>query len=170
MWKLDYKEGWAPNIRCFQTVVLEKTLENPLNIRRSKPVNPKGNQPWIFIGRTNAETLAPILWPTWCKQPPHWKRPWCWERLRSGEGDNRGQDDWMASLSQWVWVWAWSSSGRWWRTGKPGMLQSMGLQRVRHNLMTENNNKGTGLFLSSLSCFIDLYVYFCASPILFWSL
>ena len=63
MWKLDHKEGWAPNNRCFQTVVLEKILESPLNIKEIKPVNPKGNQPWIFIGRSNAESLAPILWP-----------------------------------------------------------------------------------------------------------
>ena len=66
----------------------------------------------------------------------YWKRPWCWERLRArGEGDDRGWDGWMASLTQQTWVWA--SSGRWWRTGKPGMLQSMGMQRVRHDLVTE---------------------------------
>ena len=67
---------------------------------------------------------------------PFWKRPWCWERLKAGrEGDDRGQDGWMASLTQWTWVWA--NSGRWWRAGKPGMLQSMGLQRVGHNWATE---------------------------------
>ena len=60
---------------------------------------------------------------TWCEKPTHWKRPWCWERLRAGEGGNRGQDGWMASSAQWTWVWA--SSGRWWRTGKPDVLQSM---------------------------------------------
>ena len=73
---------------------------------------------------------------TWCKQPIYWKRPWCWERLRAGEdGDDRGQDGWMASLTQWIWVWA--GSRGWWRTGKPGMLQSMGSQRVRHDWVTE---------------------------------
>ena len=62
---------------------------------------------------------------TWCEEPTHWKRPWCWERLRTGgEGDDRGWDGWMASLTRWTWVWA--SSGSWWWTGKPGMLQSMG--------------------------------------------
>ena len=73
---------------------------------------------------------------TWCKVWTHWKRPWCWERLKAGgEGDNRGWDGWMASLTQWTWIWA--NSGRWWRTGKPGVLQSMGSQRVRHNLVAE---------------------------------
>ena len=62
MWELDHKEGWAPKNWCFQTVVLEKTLESPLNSKEIKPVNPKGNQPWIFIGRTKAEVEAPIFW------------------------------------------------------------------------------------------------------------
>ena len=63
MWELDHKEGWAPKNWCFQTVVLEKTLGSPLDSKEIKPVNPKGNQPWIFIGRTDAEAKAPILWP-----------------------------------------------------------------------------------------------------------
>ena len=61
--ELDHKEGWAPNNWCFRIVVLEKTLENPLDCREIKPVNSKENQPWIFIGRTDAEAEAPILWP-----------------------------------------------------------------------------------------------------------
>ena len=63
MWQLDYKEGWAPKNWCFWTVVLEKTLENPLDCKEIKPVNPEGNQSWIFIGRTDAEAETPILWP-----------------------------------------------------------------------------------------------------------
>ena len=63
MWELDHKEGWAPKNWCFQTVVLEKTLGSPLDSKEIKPVNPKGNQPWIFSGRTDAEAKAPILWP-----------------------------------------------------------------------------------------------------------
>ena len=62
-WGLDHKEGWAPNNLCFQIVVLEKTLENPLDCKKIKPVNLQGNQPWIFIERTDAEAEAPILWP-----------------------------------------------------------------------------------------------------------
>ena len=75
---------------------------------------------------------------TRCEEVTHWKRPWCWERLKAGEeGDNRGWDGWMASPTQWTWVWV--SSGSWWWTGKPGMLQSMGSQRVGHNWKTELN-------------------------------
>ena len=80
----------------------------------------------------NSNTMA-----TWCKELTHWKRPWCWERLKAGgEGDDRGWDGWMASPTQWTWVWA--SSGSWW-TGKPGMLQYMGSQRVRHDWTTQLN-------------------------------
>ena len=63
MWELDHKEGWAPKNWCFWTAELEKTLENCLDSKEIKPVNPKGNQPWIFIGRTDAKAEAPILWP-----------------------------------------------------------------------------------------------------------
>ena len=73
---------------------------------------------------------------TWCEELTHWKSPWVWERLKTGgEGDDRGWNGWMASPSQWTWVWA--SSGNWWWTGKPGVLQSMGLQRVGHDWVTE---------------------------------
>ena len=63
MWELDHKDGWVPQNWCFQTVVLEKTLESPLDSKEIKPVNPKGNQPWVFIGRTDAEAEAPIIRP-----------------------------------------------------------------------------------------------------------
>ena len=78
---------------CF----LEKTPESSLDCKEIKPVNPKGNQSWIFIGRTDAEAEAPILCPPDVKKLIHWKRPWCWERLKAGGGDDRGWDDWMAS-------------------------------------------------------------------------
>ena len=85
--------------------------------------------------------LPPISlrnYPVWCEELIHWKRPWWWVRLKAwGEGDDRGWDGWMASPTQWTWVWA-SSGSRWW-TGKPGMLQSMGSQRVGHNWVTELN-------------------------------
>ena len=108
MWQLGHKEGWAPKNWCFWTVVLEKTLESPLDCKEVKPVNPKGNQSWIFIGRTDAE--APILWPADAKNS-FWKRFWCWERLKAGEGDDRGWDGWMASLTGWIWVWVEQAQG-----------------------------------------------------------
>ena len=86
--KLDYKESWALKDWWFWTVVLEKTLENPLDCKEIQLVHPKENQSWIFIGRWNSNTLA-----TWCKELTHWIRPWCWERLRAGgEGNDRGWD------------------------------------------------------------------------------
>ena len=125
MWELDCEETWVLKNRCFWTVVLEKTLENPLDNKEIKPVNPKGNQPWIFI---ESWSLSSSTLATWCEELTHWKRPWCWEGLGAGEADNRGRDGWMASPTQWAWVWV--NSGSWWWTGRPGMLQSMGLQRV----------------------------------------
>ena len=133
MWELDHKEGWGLRNWCFWTVVLEKTLESPLGCKEIQSVHPKGNQSWIFIGRTDAEAL--ILWPPDLKNW-HRKRPWCCERSKAGgEGDDRGWDGWMPSLTQWTWVWVDSSS--WWWTVKPGVLQSMESQRVRHDWVTE---------------------------------
>ena len=124
MWELDYKETWAPKNWCFWTVVLEKTLESPLDSKEIQPVYPKGNQSWIFIGRTWCWSWSSNTLATWCEELTHWKRPWCWERLKAeGERDNRGWDGWMASPTWCTWVWA--SSGRWWRTEKPDVLQSM---------------------------------------------
>ena len=79
MWELNHKEDWALKNWWFQTVVLGMTLQNPLDSKEIKPVNTKGNQPWPFIGRTDAEAL--ILWLPNAKA---WKRPWCWEKLRAG--------------------------------------------------------------------------------------
>ena len=125
MWELNYNESWALKNWCFWTVVLEKTLESPLDCRKIKPVNPKGNESWISISRTDAEADTPIfghlMHRAFIKKK---KNTSFWERLKAGEGDNRGQDCWMASPIQWTWVWA--SSGEWWRTGMPGVLQSWG--------------------------------------------
>ena len=79
-------------------------------------------------------------WATWCQELTYWKRLWCWERLRAREEKGgRGWDGWMASLTQWTQVWA--NSGRWWRTGKPVVLQFMGSQRVRHDWVTEEQKR-----------------------------
>ena len=138
MWELDYKESWALKNWCFWTVVLEKTLESPLDCEEIQAVHPKGNQSWVFIGRTDAKAETPILWP------PHVKS-WLigkdsdagrdWEE--GGEGDDRGWDGWMASPTRWTWVWV--NSGSWWWTGRPGVLWFMGSQRVGPDWATELN-------------------------------
>ena len=90
----------------------------------------------MFIGRTECWSWSSNTLATWCEELTYWKRPWCWERLKAGgEGGDRGWDGWMASPTQQTWTW--ENSGRQWRTGKLGVLQSMALQRVRHSLVTE---------------------------------
>ena len=137
MWELDHKERWAPKNWCFWTVVLEKTLRVPWTARRSnqsilKVISPRHSLEELML-KLKLQYLA-----TWCKELTHWKRPWCWERLRAGgEGDDRGWGGWMASPTQWTRVWA--SSRSWYWTGKPGVLQSMGSQRVGHDWVTELN-------------------------------
>ena len=122
MWELDYKESWAPKNWCFWTMVLEKTPDGPLDCKEIQPVNPKGNQSWIFIGRTDAEAKTPILWPPRAKswligKDPDAERDWGQEE----KGDDRGWDGLMASPTRWTWVWV--NSGSWWWTGRPGMLR-----------------------------------------------
>ena len=119
--ELNYKTIWVLKRWCFWTVVLEKTFDSPLNCKEIQPVHPKGNQSWIFIGRTDAEAEDPILGPP-DRRANSWKTPWCLERLKAeGEGDNIGWDSWMTSLSQCTCVCA--NSGRWWRTGSSWALQ-----------------------------------------------
>ena len=118
-------------------MVLEKTLESHLDSKEMKPVHSKGNQSWVFIGRTDVEAETPILSPTHVKS---WLigKDWCWEGLGAGgEGDDRGWDGWMASPTRWTWVWV--NSGSWWWTARPGVLQFMGSQRVWHDWATELN-------------------------------
>ena len=136
MWELDHKEGWVPKNWCFWTVVLEKTLESLLDIKEIKTVNLLGNQPWILIGRIEAL----ILWPPDAKswvigRDPDPGKDW----LRAeGEGDDREWYVWMASSIQWTWVWA--NSGKQWRTGKLGMLQSMAGHKESDITEWLNNN------------------------------
>ena len=133
MWELGYKECWAPTNWCFWTVVLEKTLESPLDCKEIQPVRPEYSLEGLVL-----KLKLLILWPPDVKNWFILKRPWCWERLKAGgEGDNRGWDGWMASLTQWTWVWG--SSGSWQWTGKPDVLQSMGSQRVEQDWATELN-------------------------------
>ena len=130
MWELDHKESWAPKNQCFQTVVLEKTVESPLNIKHIKLVGPKGNQYWLFTGRTDAEAEAPILWLPDAKRWLIGKDPDAGKGWKQEKGVTRW-DGWMATSSQWTRVWV--SSRRQWRIGKHGMLQFMESQRVGCN-------------------------------------
>ena len=111
IWELDLKESWVLKNWYFWTVVLEKALESLFDCKDIKPVNSKAISPdyslenWCWSWRSN--NLA-----TWWEERTHWKRPWCWERLKAGgEGDNRGWDGWMTSPTQWTWAWASSKSG-----------------------------------------------------------
>ena len=140
MWELDCEESWAPKNWCFWTVVLEKTLESPLDCKEIQLVHSEGDQPWDFFGRIDAKSWKSSTLVTSCQELTHWKRLWCWEGLGAGrEGDDRGWDGWMASLTRWMWVWV--NSGSWWWTGRPGVLRFMGSQRVGHEWATELNWK-----------------------------
>ena len=130
------KVGWAPKL--ILSNYWRRLLRVPWTARRSnqfilKKINPEYSwKDWCWSW--NSSTLA-----TSCEELTHWKRLWCWERLKAGgEVDDRGWDGWMASPTQWTWVWA--NSGRWQRTGRPGVVQSMGLQRVGHDLVTEQQS------------------------------
>ena len=119
------------NIRT-HTVVLEKTLGESLGLQ-GDPTSPSSRKSVLNIHQKDrcwswsSKTLA-----TWCEELTHWKRTWCWERLKAGgEGDDRGWDDWMASLTRWTWVWV--HSGSWWK-GRPGMLRFMGVAKSQTQL------------------------------------
>ena len=108
-------------IDAFELWCWRRLLRVPWTARRSNQSILKGDQSWVFTGRTDVEAETPVLWPIWFEELTHWKRPWWWKRLKArGEGDDRRWDGWMASPTwqTWVWVNSWS----WWWTGKPGVL------------------------------------------------
>ena len=131
MWELDHKEGWAPKNWCFPVVVLEKTPESSFDSKEIQPVHPKGNHSWIFTGRTDAEAL--ILWPPDAKSWLTGKDPDAGKEWGQEKGVTRW-NGWMAS-AQWTRVWA--NSRRQWRTGNPGVLQSVGSWRVWQDWVAE---------------------------------
>ena len=135
MWELDYKENWVPKNWCCWTVVLEKSLESPLDCKEIQPVHPKGDQSLVFIGRTDVEAETLILWPPDVKSWLIWKDPDAGKDWGQEEKGMTGWDVWMASSTQRTWVWV--DSGSWWWTGRPGVLRFMGSQRVGHNWTTE---------------------------------
>ena len=134
-WTIKKAECWR--IDAFELRCWRRLLRVPWTARRTnrsilKEINPRCSLEGLML-KLKLQYLA-----TWCEELTHLKRPWCWSRLRAGgEGDDRGWDGWMASLIQWTWVSV--NSGSWWRTGRPGVLQFMGLQRVRHDWATELN-------------------------------
>ena len=134
MWELDYKESWAPKNWCFWTVVLEKTLECPLDWKEIQPVHPKGDQSWVFIGGTDVEAETPILWPPDMKSWLIGKDP--------DAGEDWGQEEKGMTEDEMVGWYHWLNGhefGSWWWTGKPGVLQSKGSKRVEHDWPTELN-------------------------------
>ena len=122
-WRIDTFELW-----CWIRLLRVSWAARRSNQSILKEISPEYSLERLML-KLNSNLMA-----TWCKELIHWKRPWCWERLKAGgEGDDRGWGCWMASPIQWVWV----NSGSWWWTGRPGVLQSMGSQRVGHDWMTE---------------------------------
>ena len=138
MWEIDHKERWALKNCCFWIVVLEETFESSLNCKEIKPASPKGNQSWLFIGRTDAEAEAPILWPPGLKNWITGKYSNTGKDWRQEEKVITGRNCWMTSPTWWPWVCA--SSRSWFWTENPGLLQSMGSQRVGHDWVTELNS------------------------------
>ena len=136
MWELDCEESWAPKNWCIWTVVLEKTLESPLDCKEIQPVHSEGDQSWVFFGRNDAKAETPVLWP------PH-ARSWligkdsdagrAWGQEKNGMTEDEMR--WVHSLTRWTWVWV--NSGSWWWTGRPGVLWFMGSQRIGHDWATD---------------------------------
>ena len=137
------KKAECRRIDAFELRCWRRLLRVPWTARRSnqsilKEISPGCSLEGLML-KLKLQYFGPDAksWLIW-KDLTHLKRPWCWERLRAGgEGDDRGWDGWTASLTWWTWVWV--NSGSWWWTGRPGVLQFMGLQRVRHNWATELN-------------------------------
>ena len=136
-------ENWTIKIaECQRIDAFElwcwRLLRVPWTARRSnqtilKEISPTYSMEGLMLKLKLQYTLA-----TWCEELTHWKRPRCWERLKAGgERVDSGWDGWMASPTRWTWVWV--NSGSWWWTGRPGVLQSMGLQTVGHDWVTELN-------------------------------
>ena len=139
MWELDCEEGWAPKNWSFWTVVLEKTLESPLDSKEIQPVHPKGNQSWVSLEglmlKLKLQYFGHLM-----RRVDSLEKTLIWEGLAAGgKGDYRGWDGGMASPARWTWVWV--NSRSWWWTGRPGVQWFMGSQRVGHDWATELNWK-----------------------------
>ena len=154
MWEIDHKEGWAPKTWCFRTVLLEKTLESPLDFKGIQPVNPKGDQSWTLIQRTDAEAEAPILWPpdakSWCiGKDPYSGKDWGQEEQGATKGE---MVEWHHQLNGHDFEQTPGDS--------EGMLQSMGLQRLRHNWVTEQTTITIRLIESVMNPKLHIFFFF----------
>ena len=169
MWELDRKEGRAPKNWCLWSVVLEKTLESPLDSKEIKLVNLKGNQPWILIGRTDAE--APIFWS------PDVNSQLIGKNSDAGKDWKQKKRASEAEMAGWhhQWTWTWANFRRWWGTGQPALLQSMGLQRAGPNRVTEEQQysfdwmifvflPSRSLMYSAVSLVCSWFFLVCFSP------
>ena len=132
------KKTECRRIDAFELWCWRRLLRVLRTARRSKQSILNEISPEYSLEGLTLKLKLQYFFTTWCEELTHWKRSWCWERLKAGEeGDDRGWDGWMASLTRWTWVWV--NSGSWWWTGRPGVLRFMGLQRVRHDWATELN-------------------------------
>ena len=150
MWEWDYKESWMLKNWSFWTVVLEKTLESPSDCKEIQLVHPKGDQSWVLIGRTDVEVETPIFWPLMGRTDLFEKSVFhlMLEKIEGGRKMGQQRMRWLESITLWttlesrlstLWTRVWVNSGSWWWAGKPGVLQSMGSQRVGHDWATELN-------------------------------
>ena len=136
---LDYKESWTPKNWRFWTMVLEKTLESPSDCKEIQPVHSKENQSWIFVGRIIAEAETPILWSP-MQKTDSLEKTMMLGRIEGRRRRVQQRFTWMASPTRWTWIWA--SSRNWWWTGKPGVLQSMGVTKSRTRLSDWTEPRG----------------------------
>ena len=130
LWRKLSAKNW-----CFWTVVLEKTLESPLDCKEIQPVHPKADQSWVSIEGLRLKLKLQYFGHLMQRADSLEKTLMLGGIGAGGEGDDRGWDGWMASLTRWTWVWV--KSGSWWWTGRAGVLQFMGSQRVGHGWVTE---------------------------------
>ena len=163
MWELDCEEGWSPKNWCFWTVVLEKTLESPLDGKEIEPVHSEGDQPGISLGgmmlKLNLQYFGQVM-----RRVDSLEKTLMLGGLGAGgEGDDRGWEGWMASRTRWTWIWV--NSGSWWWTGRPGVLRFMGSQRVGHDWVTELNWMMSSVFRASCSVVSDFFWPYGLQPV-----